>query len=220
MARKSKIVGLSLPAAVYNNLEQIIKEKHKTRSEFYREMIDVYLKSLETDFSTTKLTDVREGDLAKILKSYWLLKSKTTLKIIIIGLGIILNKENHVLIGARKIKDKWVENLTWVFPGGSMENLEFVEELKKKIKQETSLDVKVSNLIHSRIHPDSGFKSVQIIALYFQCETINRKTPKAGGDLARLKWVKPADVFKYFTTSTSDEVTRFLYTLEKGDIRN
>lgn len=215
MARTSKIIGLSLPAAVYNNLEHLIKEKHKTRSEFYREMIDVYLNSLKTGLST-EITDIREADLAKVLETYWLLKSKTPFRIIVIGLAIIVNKKGQILIGARATKDKWVDNLTWVFPGGTMDSLEFVDELKKEIKKETSLEVKINNLIHTRIHPDSGFKSVQIVALYFHCEALDNKTPIAGGDLAKLKWVKPIDVFKYFTTSTCDEVTKFLYTLEKS----
>lgn len=216
MLRKSKIVGLSLPAAVYNNLEKLIRKKHKTRSEFYREMIDVYLGSLKSDLPPSGITDIRETDLAKILEAYWLLKSKSPLKIIVIGLAIIVNKDAKVLIGARKKKDPFVENLTWVFPGGNMDSLEFVDELKKEIKQETNLEVKVNNLIHSRIHPDSGFKNVQIVALYFHCETIGISKVKSGGDLAKLKWVRPSEVFKYFTTSTSDEVTKFLYTLEKS----
>jgi hypothetical protein len=44
------------------------------------------------------------------------------------------------------------------------------------------------------------------------------KNAKPGGDLKELKWVKPLDVFIYFTTSTSDDVTKFLCMLDKSRV--
>ena len=157
---------------------------------------------------------IKEKSLATILKAYWELKSKTATKTIIIGLGIITNSQGKVLIGARKNKDPWVKNLTWVFPGGKIESLDFEKEVARKVKEETGLIVVARNLIAARVRPDSGFKPVQIVALYFHCEPLARKRPEPGGDLAKLKWVKPTEVFKYFTTSTCDEVTKFLVTIE------
>jgi 8-oxo-dGTP pyrophosphatase MutT (NUDIX family) len=218
MSRNTKLVGLSMPQNTYKKVEKLIKQKDKTRSEFYREMIDVYLTTLEKDVYELPQTEipVKEKDLAKILRSYWHLKSKSPLKTIVIGLGIIVNNKSQVLIGARKSEDKWVENLTWVFPGGKMDSLEFTSELKKEIKQETGLDVVVKSIIASRTHPDSGYKSVEIVALYFHCISQGNSKPKPGGDLEKLEWVKPTEVFKYFTTSTCDDVTKFLMTTEKG----
>ena len=214
------MVGFSLPPEIDDKLEKFIKSKHKTRSEFIREMIDVYFNSVKEPKGKQNEDDegltVSENDLAKVLKSYWLLKSQLPLKIITIGLAIIVNREGKVLIGARKAKDKWVENLTWVFPGGNLETLDFSRDVEAEVKQETGLDVKVNSLVGSRIHPDSGFKSLQINALYFYCTPVNEKKPKVGGDLKSLKWVLPTDVFKYFTTSTCDEVTKFLTTIQKS----
>lgn len=96
-----------------------------------------------------------------------------------------------------------------------MDTLKFDDELKKIIKEETGIEVEVKSLVASRIHPDSGFKDVQIIALYFYCQPISKEKEKAGGILERLKWVKPSDVFKFFTTSVADEVTKFLIMIEK-----
>ena len=121
-----------------------------------------------------------------------------------------------MLIGGRKEKDLWVENLTWVFPGGKMNSLDFEKEIKNSIKKETGLKVEVKNLITARIHPDSGFKPVQIVALYFHCKPLSPNIAKPAGDLSQLKWVKSTAVFKYFTTSTCDTVTRFLVTVEKS----
>jgi ADP-ribose pyrophosphatase YjhB (NUDIX family)/predicted DNA-binding protein len=218
MARKTRVVGFSIPPEIDNKLERFIKSKHKTRSEFIREMIDVYFNSINTksEAPSEPKMELTEGDLAKVLKSYWLLRSQAPLKVITIGLAIIVNKDNNVLIGARKAKDKWVDNLTWVFPGGNLDSLDFSKDVQSEVKQETGLEVKVNSLVASRIHPDSGFKSLQINALYFYCSPISDKKLRPGGDLKSLKWVEPTDVFKYFTTSTCDEVTKFLTTLEKA----
>jgi 8-oxo-dGTP pyrophosphatase MutT (NUDIX family) len=218
MARKSRVVGFSIPPEIDNKLEKFIKSKHKTRSEFIREMIDVYFNSINTkpDSHSETGVDLAERDLARILKSYWILKSEIPLKILTIGLAIVVNKEGKVLIGARKLKDKWVENLTWVFPGGNIDSLDFSKDVQNEVRQETGLEVKVNSLVASRVHPDSGFKSTQINALYFFCTPVKEKKLKPGGDLKSLKWVFPTDVFKYFTTSTCDEVTKFLTTIQKA----
>ena len=159
-----------------------------------------------------------ETDIANSLKNYWSLRSSSDFKIIIIGLGIITNKKGLVLIGSRGSKDKWVENLTWVFPGGELTSLDFKKDILSTIERETNLKINVQNLVSVRIHPDSGYKTIQIVALYFHCTVHNTKNAKPGGDLKELKWVKPLDVFKYFTTSTSDDVTRFLSMLDKSNV--
>lgn len=217
MSRKTKVVGFSLPPEIYQKLEKAIKIKHKTRSEFIREMIDVYFETVTSQTSQNiDAINIDEGDLAKILKSYWLLRSKTKLKVVPIGLAIIVNDKERVLIGARKNKDLWVENLTWVFPGGKLKSLNFEEEIRKTVKRETGISVNVKGLVASRTYPDSGFKPVSIVGLYFYCTTNKEQSVKPGGDLSQLKWVRPTEVFKYFTTSTCDEVTKFLTTIEKG----
>jgi len=217
MSRKTKVVGFSLPPEIYQKLERAIKVKHKTRSEFFREIIDAYFETVKNQTSRKiDVVDIGETDLAKVLKSYWLLRSKTKLKIITIGLAIIVNSQNKVLIGARRNKDLWVENLTWVFPGGKLESLNFEEEIKKTIKRETGLSVDVKCLVASRTYPDSGFKPVNIVGLYFYCALTKNQSIKPGGDLSQLKWVQPTGVFKYFTTSTCDDVTKFLAIIEKG----
>lgn len=213
--RTTKVVGFSIPPEIYENLEKLIKSKHKTKSEFFREMIDTYIKVAETPPLPNEKMEVCEIDLAKILRTYWQIKSNSEMTILIIGLAIII-ANGKVLIGARKHKDPWVENLTWVFPGGRFESLNFEKGVKKQVKKEAGIDVTVKNLVAARITPDSGFKSVQIVALYFHCEPVKIQKTKPGGDLKKLKWVKPTDVFKYFTTSTCDEVTKFLAAIEKS----
>ena len=115
MPRKTKIVGFSLPPQINNEVEEYLKKTHKTRSEFFREMIYSFFSG------NTKIPT--EKDLAVILKSYWDIKSSTKLEVIPIVLAIITDPDGNVVIGGRKEKDKWVENLSWVFPGGRLESL-------------------------------------------------------------------------------------------------
>ena len=220
MSRKTRVVGFSLPPETHNKVEKLIKSEHKTRSEFFRGFIDLYTKQLAKDKSGSQGFETyapTERDLATILKSYWQLRSQSKLEIIPIGLAMIINKRGQILIGARRAKDKWVENLTWVFPGGKLNSLDFENELKSRVREEVGGDVKVKTLVSARIHPDAGFKDVQIVALYFFCEPLfTHSSPKADRDLSELKWVRPGEVYKYFTTSTNDDVTRFLMSIEKG----
>lgn len=214
--RKTKIIGFSVPPELNSKFNQAIKNNHKTKSEFFREMMDSYFNLTENMARSSLDSDCNETDLARILKSYWNIRSNKKIKTIIIGLGII-SHQGKVLIGGRKNKDPWVENLSWVFPGGKMESLDFEQELHQAIIEETNIDIKISNLIAARIHPDSGFKEIQIVALYFSCQALKVSQMKPGGELKNLKWVKPTDVFRYFTTSTCDEVTKYLVMLEKAE---
>jgi 8-oxo-dGTP pyrophosphatase MutT (NUDIX family) len=212
--RTTKVMGFSVPPEIYKKVNKTIQDKNKTKSEFFREMISVYYNSQKppTDPAQTP----SEADLAKILESYWMTRAQIKEKVIIIALAII-EDNGKILIGAREGKDQWVDNLTWVFPGGKMDTLDFNAEIVKEVEEETGMKVKPLNLVAARVHPDSGFKDVQIVALYFHCKLLNGKQKKIpGGDLTKLKWVKPTEVFKYFTTSTCDDVTKFLAVMEKS----
>ena len=210
--RKTKVIGFSIPPEIYSQFEAVLKGRHKTKSEFFREVLDLYFQN--TVNGPRNCPRIEEKDIAHMLKRYWEFRSASDLNVVVVGLGIIV-KDGKVLIGARNKKDPWVDNLSWVFPGGQMHTLNFNEEIKKNIKKETGLEVNVKALVTSRIHPDSGFKNVQIVALYFYCEPVSKKEEKSGKNLSKLKWVKPSDVFKFFTTSVSDEVTKFLIMIEK-----
>ena len=66
MVRRTKIIAFSLLPEINQKVESLLKDKHKTRSEFFRELIDLYFK-----VSQSYPTSLPEADLAKILKSYW-----------------------------------------------------------------------------------------------------------------------------------------------------
>ncbi len=219
--RTSKVIGISLPPKVYKRINSLMKARFKTRSELIREMIDVYSNSISTiNKDAIKHDDqahVEEADIAKLLKAYYEIRTNQNVDTIIVGLAII-TKNGKVLIGKRGKLDGNIRNLTWVFPGGKLESLNFSLDVSERVKVETGLDVKPGKLIHARIHPDNLNKNINIVALYFHCEVVGGKEVpggrKSGIPLVSLKWVRPADVVRYFTASTADEVMRFLVGLE------
>jgi len=213
MARKTKIVGFSLPPETYQKIENLLRTTHKTRSEFMRQVIDSYLEITQKTLLSAPKTEtiISPQDINKILKLYYQIISQNKKEVIVIGLGIIA-QNNRVLLGQRKKKDPYVKELSWVFPGGKFESLNFEEELIKTIEEETALKVYVNQLVHARLIPDSPEKKIKIIALYYHCTPVTGKE-KPGGDLKTLEWVPPMKIFHYFTTSTADEVISFLGTL-------
>ncbi len=213
MARKTKIMGFSLPPETYSEIENLLKTSHKTKSEFMRQVIESYLSVAKNTLKQPPVNklEIDSNDINKILKLYYQLIGNNKKETIIIGLGII-TKDGKVLIGQRKEKDPFVKELSWVFPGGKFSSLDFEGELIKTVKEEAGLDIYVNQLIHARLIPDSPEKKVKIIALYYHCTPVSGKE-NAGGDLEKLEWVEPMKIFHYFTTSTADEVVSFLGTL-------
>jgi len=119
-------------------------------------------------------------------------------------LGIVF-KDGKVLIGRRE-KDPYVKELRWSFPGGRPTYDRPLEEsLKDEIKKKTNLDVEVKKLIFARIPEEKK----EFLFLYFYCEAVGGKE-KAGEKFVEIKWVKPTELKKYFTTSLHPELMGFL----------
>ena len=206
-------MGFSLPPEIYQEIENLLKKTHKTRSEFMRQVIESYLTVTQRTLQETPKTEIAisSEDINKILKFYYQIIGANKKEVMVIGLGIIC-KNGNILIGQRKEKDPHIKELIWVFPGGKFESLDFEAELTKNIKEETGFNVYVNQLVHARLIPDSPEKKVKIIALYYHCTPVSGRQ-RAGGDLNKLAWVPAMKIFHYFTTSTADEVVSFLGTL-------
>ena len=125
-------------------------------------------------------------------------------------LGIVYNpKTRQILIGKRE-NDPYIKELSWCFPGGRPayeKDLEFY--LKSEIKVKTGLDVSVKGTVFAKTYPEKR----EFLSIYYHCEIEGGKE-KAGGDLVEIRWVKPTDVQKYFTTSLHPKLLDYLRTLD------
>lgn len=125
-------------------------------------------------------------------------------------LGIVYNpKTGKVLIGRRE-KDPYFKEISWCFPGGRpayKDDLEFY--LKRQVKTKTGLEIDIKKIIFAKTYPEKR----EFLSIYYYCEVIGGKE-KADELFAEIKWVKPNEVQKYFTTSLHSKILEFLKTLK------
>jgi ADP-ribose pyrophosphatase YjhB (NUDIX family) len=125
-------------------------------------------------------------------------------------LGVIFDpNKKRILIGRRE-NDPYIKELTWVFPGGSLNYKEDLDAaLKKKIKEKTGLDVKNLGAIFAKTYPEKK----EFLSIYFLCEAVGGEE-KAADDLVELKWVKPEELENYFTTSFHPHMKEYVLNLK------
>lgn len=134
----------------------------------------------------------------------------------VVGVGGVVIHENRVLLirrGSEPLKGQWS------IPGGTLELGETLEEgVRRELREETALDVRVLELIEifERISsgPETNFDQPQakparpqyhfVIADYL-CEVI-AGTPKAGSDVTDVALVREEDLSTYNLTPTATRV--------------
>ncbi|MBS3066027.1 NUDIX domain-containing protein [Candidatus Pacearchaeota archaeon] len=140
------------------------------------------------------------------------MKSKTLnkAKYFTILLGVIFDtKTRKILIGKRK-KDPYIPKLTWAFPGGRLDAKGDLEKtLVKKIKQKTGYNVKSLGSIFAKTYPEKK----DFLSIYYLCEATSGKQ-KVGKDFTELKWVKPQEMQKHFTTSFHPKLKEYIMNLK------
>ena len=76
----------------------------------------------------------------------------------------IVNKEDKILMVKRAKKEG---ELSWVFPGGKIEDGETSEEAcTREVYEETGLKVSILGLIGERVHPNTGIKIYYYLCQY------------------------------------------------------
>ena len=125
-------------------------------------------------------------------------------------LAVIYNpKTKKILIGKRE-KDPNIKNLGWCFPGGRPGYGKDLEHyLQKEIEKKTGLKIKSGKIIFAKTYPEKR----EMLSIYYYTTT-NSEAAKPGEKFTEVKWIKPTEVKKYFTTSLHPEVFKFLKTLK------
>lgn len=121
-------------------------------------------------------------------------------------LGIVYDsKTKRILIGKRE-NDPYIRELSWCFPGGRPnynDDLEFY--LKSEVRAKTNVDVEVKQIIFAKTYPEKR----EFLSIYYLCEPVET-TAKARDGFVEVKWIKPIEVNKYFTTSIHPKILQFL----------
>ncbi|HSX39352.1 MAG TPA: NUDIX hydrolase [Candidatus Saccharimonadales bacterium] len=127
-----------------------------------------------------------------------------------IALAIIKNTNGEVLIIKRKLReiDKSGPEVTWVFPGGTIEPTE--TELEAAVRQtliETGHKVKAQDVISRRVFPNST-----VFVHYVVCELTSDEVSEitATDKVETYKWVKPQEIKDHFTSDLDKVVAVYL----------
>ena len=125
-------------------------------------------------------------------------------------LGIIYNPQTKLILIGKRENDPYIKELSWCFPGGRPSyNKDLEDSLREEIKKKTNLEVDVKNTVFAKTYPEKR----EFMAVYFCCITESGQE-KAEDSFTELKWVRPTDVKKYFTTSLHPTLFKYLKSLE------
>jgi ADP-ribose pyrophosphatase YjhB (NUDIX family) len=125
-------------------------------------------------------------------------------------LGIVYNPKTRKILIGRRENDPFVKELSWSFPGGRPGYEKDLEDyLKHEIKIKTGLEADVKQIVFARTYTEKR----EFLSIYYYCEVVDGKE-KAGEKFVEVKWVKPTEVKKYFTTSIHTKLLQYLKTLE------
>jgi ADP-ribose pyrophosphatase YjhB (NUDIX family) len=125
-------------------------------------------------------------------------------------LGIVYNPKTRKILIGRRENDPFVKELSWSFPGGRPGYEKDLEDyLKHEIKIKTGLEADVKQIVFARTYTEKR----EFLSIYYYCEVVDGKE-KAGEKFVEVKWVKPTEVKKYFTTSIHPQLFEYLKTLE------
>ncbi len=115
----------------------------------------------------------------------------------VVLLGIVFDPEKRQILIIQRGEDEYISRLKWAFPGGRANSEDKLEDtLTQKVKEETGYNVEILGSVFARIPPEKK----DMVLVYYLCEVIGGEE-QAGSDAEELKWVKPEELRKYFTTS-------------------
>jgi len=132
----------------------------------------------------------------------------------------LITNRGDILIGKKEEQEGHPISGEWHILGGHLEKGEEIEEaVEREVKEETSLEVKLHQVIDvATFSWEEGEKdSVQIV---YHCET-EKRDEEAKDDLKELKWVSPTEITEYVHTEEAErlenrqEQSNFLQKLEE-----
>lgn len=132
----------------------------------------------------------------------------------------LITNRGDILIGKKEETDGHPISGEWHILGGHLEKDEEVEEaVKREVKEETGLDVKIHQVIDvmSFSWKDGEKDSLQIV---YHCEP-EKRDEEPLDDLEEMKWVSPAEITDYVHTEEAErlenrqEQSNFLQKLEE-----
>ena len=94
----------------------------------------------------------------------------------------------------------------WEFPGGKVDNNETFEiALKREIKEELSINIKILDLISSQKHKD---EKIDVNVYYYLCNPLDEKIFLSEHE--DMKWVKKIELNNFKMAPGDSKIIKFL----------
>ena len=114
-------------------------------------------------------------------------------------------KKNNLYFIAQRNRNKHFAYY-WEFPGGKVDKQEtFENALKREIKEELSINIKVFNHIASEKHKD---EKIDVNVHYFLCESLNDNIILFEHE--DMKWLKKNDLKKFKMAPGDSKIIKYL----------
>ena len=116
----------------------------------------------------------------------------------------VIKNNNKYLIAQRNRNKHFA--YYWEFPGGKVDKQEtFENALKREIKEELSINIRVFNHIASEKHKD---EKINVNVHYFLCESLNENIILSEHE--DMKWLKKNDLKQFKMAPGDSKIIKYL----------
>ncbi len=127
---------------------------------------------------------------------------------LVVGAAVTINESGEILIAQRRATDSQAG--LWEFPGGKKEQGETIQEcIKRELKEELNIDIKVGELLKIVEHDYANFT----IELYTYFAKITGGKPSAI-ECADFAWVSKNDLKNYSFSGADNKIVDALLCLQ------
>ena len=116
----------------------------------------------------------------------------------------VIKKNNYYFIAQRNRHKNFAYH--WEFPGGKVDNQEtFENALKREIKEELAISIRILNHIASEKHKD---EKTDVNVHYYLCESLNEKITLSEHE--DMKWLQKNNLNKFKMVPGDSKIIKYL----------
>ena len=116
----------------------------------------------------------------------------------------VIKRNNYYFIAQRNRNKHFAYHFE--FPGGKVDNQEtFENALKREIKEELAINIKILHFIASKKHKDD---KIDVNVHYFLCESLDENIILSEHE--DMKWVKKNDLTKFKMAPGDSKIIKYL----------
>ncbi len=123
--------------------------------------------------------------------------------------GIVI-KNGYVLIGELANVETKIRSMKWFFPYIKISEEDSPRLAVKKLMHDIGLKVKISKYLLTSIPSENN----RVEQIYYELNYIGG-IPRTNAQFKKFLWVKPTQVFQYFTNMIDIRISDYLKILEK-----